>query len=82
MSSNHVPLILGFKMTFRKTFRMSFMMTFRMTLKKVFKGDFEGDFEEDLKGTWRETSDTLCLKQMLEFFSTSIPAMPNILYDP
>ena len=78
MSSNHVPLILGFKMTFRKTFRMSFMMTFRMTLKKVFKGDFE----EDLKGTWRGTSDTLCLKQMLDFFSTSIPAMPNILYDP
>ena len=32
MTSNHVPLILAFKMTLKMTFRMPFWIRFRMTL--------------------------------------------------
>ena len=45
--SNHVPLILAFKMIFRTTFRTTFRMTLRMTFKiwdfrVVYKLEFEG----------------------------------------
>ena len=51
MTSNHVPLILAFKMTFRMTFRMTLRMTFKTwDFRGVFKEDFEGDFEGDLEG--------------------------------
>ena len=56
MTSNHVPLILAFKMTFRTTFRMAFRMTLRMTFKPWdFKEDFEGYFKESSRGRFWET---------------------------
>ena len=68
LTSNHVPLILPFKMTFRTTFRTIFRTTFKMAFKTwdfrgVSKEVFEVDFEGNLKGssrgllreTWRET---------------------------
>ena len=62
MTSNHVSLILAFKMTLNMTLRMKLRMTlriilrmtFRMTLRMTFKtwhfrGVFKEDFEGDLK---------------------------------
>ena len=43
MSSNHVPLILAFKMTFRTWDSQG-------VFKEDFEGDLEGDLEVDLEG--------------------------------
>ena len=54
MTSNHVPLILAFRMPFRMTFRITFRMTFRMTfwmtLRMTFNTwDFRGVFKDNFE---------------------------------